>query len=344
MAVTTGTTITAPQQGTAKRLAQFFHPIATSEEVTHELKVFPLLGEEILVYRSLDGEAVAFRDLCIHRGTRLSLGELSPDGNVRCPYHGWEYDGTGRCVRIPALPEGSPIPSKARAFRYHAKERYGVIWVAIEDPLADVPAYPENEWDDPDWRPMLVLVQEWKTSAGRALENFCDWAHLPWVHENVLGTRDRAVTPVYDIWQTDLQMGHTIEEELGPDDIYGAKLTRNVFTINLPFSVHLDRGETETGNRTYISMSVAPITPDTSKLYVWNVRNHSKDPDLDDSFRDFSLGVFAQDKRIVESQRPEMIPLSLRDELHLKVPDAFALVYRRLLSDFGEEGDRFLAP
>jgi phenylpropionate dioxygenase-like ring-hydroxylating dioxygenase large terminal subunit len=68
------------------------------------------------------------------------------------------------------------------------------------------------------------------------------------------------------------------------------------------------------------------------------------DPELDEAFREFSLKVFAQDRRVVESQRPEQIPLSLREEMHLRVPDAFALVYRRLLSDFGEEADRFLAP
>jgi phenylpropionate dioxygenase-like ring-hydroxylating dioxygenase large terminal subunit len=335
---------TAARTRTAKRLAQFFHPIATADEVTGDLRVFPLLGEDVLVYRNADGLPVAMRDLCIHRGTRLSLGDITPEGNVRCPYHGWEYDETGACVRIPALPEGSAIPAKARAFRYRAEEAYGVIWVALEEPLAGVPAYPGNEWGDPGWRSMLAFAQTWNTSAGRALENFCDWAHLPWVHENLLGTRDRAITPAYDVWQTDLQLGHTIEQDepLGPDDLYSTKRSRNVFTINLPFSVHLDRCDPEIGDRTYISMSVAPITPDLSKLYVWIVRNHAMAPELDAAFRDFSLTVFAQDRRVVQSQRPEQIPLSLRDEMHLKVPDAFALVYRRLLSDFGDEADRFL--
>jgi phenylpropionate dioxygenase-like ring-hydroxylating dioxygenase large terminal subunit len=335
----------APSPRSKPGLAHYFHPIAPSADVTREPKVFPLLGEDVLVFRT-DAGPVAFKDLCIHRGTRLSLGDVTAEGNIRCPYHGWEYDASGACVRIPSLPEGASIPRKARAFAYHAREAYGVVWVALADPVAGVPAFPRGEWDDPGWRGFLGFVQTWSASAGRVLENFCDWAHLPWVHENVLGTRDRAEVRPYDVWESDSQMGHTIEQEepLGPDDLYSTQLTRNVFEITLPFTVHLNRQEPDRGNETIISMSVAPLTPKTSTLYLWITRNHTLEAEHDDLFRDFSLQVFAQDRVVVESQRPEEIPLDLRDEMHLKVPDAFALVYRRLLADFGPEGEDYLAP
>src|SRR5262249_46346968 len=64
----------AEPRTTVKRLPQYYHPIARSEEVTEELNVFQLLGEDVLVYRNSQGQPVAFKDLCIHRGTRLSLG------------------------------------------------------------------------------------------------------------------------------------------------------------------------------------------------------------------------------------------------------------------------------
>jgi phenylpropionate dioxygenase-like ring-hydroxylating dioxygenase large terminal subunit len=329
-----------------KRLTQYFHPIARSEDVTPGLNVFRLLGEDVLVYRNADGRPVAFQDLCIHRGTRLSLGDVTPGGTIRCAYHGWEYDETGGCVRIPSLPPGASIPRKARIVAYATREAYGVVWVALEDPVADVPRFPNEEWNDPDWRGFLAFVQTWASSAGRVLENFCDWAHLPWVHENLLGTRDRAEVKPYDIWETDLQMGHTIEQDepLGPEDLYSTQLTRNVFVVTLPFSVHLNRQEPEKGHETMISMSVAPVAPKLSTLYLWISRNHTLEPEHDDLFRGFSETVFSQDRRIVESQRPEEIPLDLRDEMHLKVPDAFSLVYRRLLSEYGEEGHEFLQP
>jgi phenylpropionate dioxygenase-like ring-hydroxylating dioxygenase large terminal subunit len=343
MAVTTETVT----QSAASRpgLASYFHPVARSAEVTGEPRAFELLGEEVVVYRD-DRGPVAFKDLCIHRGTRLSLGEVTEAGNIRCPYHGWEYDRTGRCVRIPSLPEGASIPRKARAFAFQAREAYEVVWVALADPVAGVPAFPSGEWDDPGWRGILAFVQTWSSSAGRVLENFCDWAHLPWVHEGLLGTRDRAEVSPYDVWESETQMGHTIEQDepLGPDDLYSTQLTRNVFTVTLPFTVHLNRQEPDKGHQTIISLSVAPITPKLSTLYVWNTRNHTLEPEHDDLFRDFELKIVAQDRVVVESQRPEEIPLDLRDEMHLKVPDAFSLVYRRLLAEFGPEGEDFLKP
>ena len=50
------------------------------------------------------------KDLCIHRGAALSLG-WAREGRIVCPYHGWEYDRSGACVRIPSLPEDAAILS-----------------------------------------------------------------------------------------------------------------------------------------------------------------------------------------------------------------------------------------
>jgi phenylpropionate dioxygenase-like ring-hydroxylating dioxygenase large terminal subunit len=321
-------------------LRRFFHPIAPAEDVTRELKSFRLLGEDVLVFRNAAGEPLAFKDLCIHRGTRLSLGELTPEGNLRCGYHGWEYDEAGVCVRIPALREGANVPRKARAVKYYAAEAYDVVWVALDEPLAGVPGFPEGEWDAEGWRGLRTMVQTWHSSAGRVIENFCDWAHLPWVHENVLGTRDNAQVEPHDIWQDDLRLGFTIEQEepLAPDYPYSATRTSNTFTVELPFTVHLDQGEAQAGGkRTIVSLAAAPISPDESRLYLWSTRNHSLEPENDRRFIEFAEVVLEQDRRVVESQRPEQIPLSLREELHLKVPDAFALVYRRLLAEFGDD-------
>jgi phenylpropionate dioxygenase-like ring-hydroxylating dioxygenase large terminal subunit len=334
-----------PKPTSRPGLDHYYHPLARSEDVTGKPKVFQLLGEDVVAFRNDQGP-VAFKDLCIHRGTRLSLGDVTPEGNIRCAYHGWEYDGRGRCVRIPSLPESAAIPRKARAFAYYAKEAYDVVWVAMADPIADVPRFPNDDSSDPNWRGFLGVVQTWQASAGRILENFCDWAHLPWVHENLLGTRDRAEVKPYDVWETETQMGFTIEQDepLGPEDLYSTHLTRNVFVVTLPFTVHLTRQEPDKGHETVISMSVAPITPKLSTLYLWVTRNHTLDPEYDDVVRQFDLTILEQDRVVVESQRPEEIPLDLRDEMHLKIPDAFSLVYRRLLADFGPESTEFLRP
>ena len=96
----------------------------------------------MLLWRSLSGLR-AFRDLCIHRGTALSLGRVEDDTLV-CAYHGWRYDAAGQCVKIPAQPD-LPIPTKARARTYPCCERYGLVWVCLGEPTAEVPAYPEAD-------------------------------------------------------------------------------------------------------------------------------------------------------------------------------------------------------
>jgi phenylpropionate dioxygenase-like ring-hydroxylating dioxygenase large terminal subunit len=49
---------------------------------------------------------------------------------------------------------------------------------------------------------------------------------------------------------------------------------------------------------------------------------------------DFQNSIFSQDVPIVESQRPELLPLDLQAELHLR-SDRLAIAYRRWLRDLG---------
>ena len=88
------------------------------------------------------------RDLCIHRGTALSLGWLKDDCIV-CPYHAWQYDTDGTCVRIPQK-QDAHIPPKARVDSYRCQERFGLIWVALDEPMYPLPEIPELESDE--WR------------------------------------------------------------------------------------------------------------------------------------------------------------------------------------------------
>jgi phenylpropionate dioxygenase-like ring-hydroxylating dioxygenase large terminal subunit len=54
-----------------------------------------LLGEDLVTWRSPGGVRV-WRDLCIHRASRLSLGSVE-GGCLVCPYHSWGYGSDGRC-------------------------------------------------------------------------------------------------------------------------------------------------------------------------------------------------------------------------------------------------------
>ena len=72
-----------------------------------------LLDEPVVIWRTSDSTPYAMRDLCIHRGTALSLGWVENDCLV-CPYHAWQYNKEGACVLIPQAKE-IEIPSHLKA-------------------------------------------------------------------------------------------------------------------------------------------------------------------------------------------------------------------------------------
>lgn len=318
---------------TQATLAHYWHPIARAEEVTDQPRRFVLLDEPIVAFRDDEGPA-AFKDLCIHRGTALSLGWIT-DGRLTCAYHGWEYDRTGKCVHIPSLPPGSTIPAKARAIVYRCAEAYGLVWVAMEEPAAPIPAFPHGEWDDPAFRGFLGCEYVWKTSAGRAVENFMDFSHFPFVHEGLLGSRDRTVVAPHEVIETDYGVTYYLEQEQ-PSTLHSkpAEVVRWEYYLYAPFTIHL-RKVTPGGQVTLISMVATPNSARLTQMYLWIVRNYDLDVD-DATFADFTHTIMEQDRVIVESQRPEEIPLDLREELHLKVPDASGIAYRRLLGRIPE--------
>jgi len=312
-------------------LANYWHPVCATADVIEQPRRFTLLGEHIVAYRDGAGP-VAMRDICVHRGAALSLGWIR-DGRLTCPYHGWQYDRSGTCVRIPSRPAGAPIPRAARAQTYRTTERYGLLWVALDEPAAEVPAFPGDIFGRDGWREFLSYRKVWQTSAARAVENFMDFSHFPYVHPNLLGTEDRAEVPPHDVDETSFGLAYAFEQE-EPSELYGkggmARI-RYEYTLYMPFTIHLNKIEEDGVSATMISMATTPLTPTTSELYVWIVRNHSLDH-ADKEFGDFTNVIMEQDKAVVESQRPEQLPLDLREELHIKVPDAASILYRRLLS------------
>ena len=159
-----------------------------------------------------------------------------------------------------------------------------------------------------------------------------DISHFPFVHEGILGSRDKTVMAPYTVEETDYGVTYWYEEE-EPAALHSEKgdLIRWQYHLYAPFTIHLTK-TTPRGEKTLISMAASPMSPKRSNLFLWILRNHSLD-DGDQTYIDFTGTIMEQDRRVVESQRPEAIPTDLRDELHLKVPDASGIVYRRLLGE-----------
>ena len=315
----------------APALAGFWHPLATVDEISEQPRRFSLLDDFVVAFRDENGVA-AFRDLCVHRGAALSLGWVR-GGNLVCPYHGWQYDRSGACVRIPSRPADAPIPKAARAAAYRVQEKYGLVWVAVDEPHDEVPLFPGDIYDLPEWKSFISYREVWKTSAARAVENFMDFSHFPYVHNGLLGTEENAEIAPYTVEKLDNGLHYWLEQE-EPSDLYGAGGSQKVryeYTLVVPFTIHLKKIEIGTGRETIITQFTLPRTATTTELFVFIVRNHSHD-EADSTFGDFTTTIMEQDRSVVESQRPEQLPDSLREELHIKVPDAASLLYRQRLA------------
>ena len=151
-------------------------------------------GEALVVWRAGSGEVAAAPDKCPHREAPLSDGQIV-EGLLECPYHGWSFDGQGRCALIPSSGPGGPVPSKAHLSRVQVQERYGLVWVALDEPAAPLPDIEVDR--DPTYRRIVEPMQEWHCAATRMVDNFLDVAHFPWVHTGTFGAAsERVVAPV----------------------------------------------------------------------------------------------------------------------------------------------------
>jgi phthalate 4,5-dioxygenase len=102
-----------------------------------------LLGEKLIGFRDTSGKVGLLANNCPHRGASLFYGRNAGCG-LRCVYHGWKFDVTGRCVDMPSEPPDSNFRDKVRAPAYPCQERGGVVW-AYMGPRENPPPLPDLE-------------------------------------------------------------------------------------------------------------------------------------------------------------------------------------------------------
>lgn len=173
-----------PLANTAPAWKRSWVAVARAEEVPGNTPVQVLVAGDAWVLTRMDGMLTAFEDRCPHQRSPLSAGAVTraADGTPRlsCAYHGWRFDGTGRCDLIPGRAKWARIGKRAMLRpAYGVTERYGLIWLAAREPLTPLPEFPEWAGDAKDRaRSRAVRTQ---ASAGQVVEGFLDAAHFPFV-------------------------------------------------------------------------------------------------------------------------------------------------------------------
>lgn len=319
-----------------------WHPVGFAAELTGQPAHADLLGEPLVLWRGRDGSPRAMSDLCVHRGTALSLGTVSGD-EIVCAYHGWRYGADGRCVAIPQLEDPARVPAKARVAAFRAQERYGLVWVALEEPRWPLPEVPELE--DGGWAVVTAGPYRWQCDAARQVENFTDFGHFPWVHPGLLGDPERPVVPRHEVRTERHVLHYTIVRPEAPNtgdfpvfanEQAGPPERRSRYELHLPYTIVLRLGWGGERGMVYFFAS-QPIAADRCAGYVIIGRNYNFDQS-DRVIQDFEDTIFGQDQVVVESQRPERVPFDLAAELHLKF-DAVAVTYRKAMRANGLAAD-----
>ncbi len=131
----------------------------------------------IALFRADDGSFRAVENRCAHRQLKLSLGEVQ-GCNLVCAYHGWQYDGDGRCVVIPHERYGRGFP-KLTLRTYPVQVRYGLVWLFPGDPEKAherrIPDIPELEGPAP-WA-CAPLTYDWSAHHSMVIDNVSDFSH-----------------------------------------------------------------------------------------------------------------------------------------------------------------------
>jgi phenylpropionate dioxygenase-like ring-hydroxylating dioxygenase large terminal subunit len=307
-----------------------WHAVARSGDLTEKPLAVKLLDHPVVLWRS-ENKVVAFHDLCIHRGTPLSLG-WADNGRIVCAYHGWQYGADGVCARIPSLPPDRGIPAKARAIVYYAAERYGLVWVCLKAPLADIPVFPE-EINDPSYRwDVYSSHGQWKANAARMIENLLDFSHFAWVHPGILGDSSNAECEASEITHVPGGFHFEILQPVNRLKANSASIQR--FTVVLPLTLFIERRQPDGPEKQTNIYLCTPMSEKETRFFRLSGRNY-RDALSDEELNQKHRTIFEQDRVIVESQRPEELPLDLTEELHLRGPDTAGLEYRRALRDMG---------
>ncbi len=293
-----------------------------------------LLGRDLVLWRSRAG-VHCWLDLCVHRGAKLSLGMVrSCDEKASeclvCPYHAWEYAPTGACVRIPAHPNQAP-PLKARAQVFHAAERYGGIWVCLGEPAGGVPDFAVAEADG--FRTVTAGPYRFRALGPRVIENALDVAHLGYVHAGLLGDSSRLEVEEYEV--EDGVRGPEAKEiriwQPNPDGTGQGALVTYRYWVEGPLTMGFEKTG---GERLFAVLAqVAPVDAEHSEMRMLMSMNYGHEV-LAEELRAFQDRVTEQDRAVVESQRPELLPLDLQAELHLR-SDRMAIAYRKWLAKIG---------
>ncbi len=222
--------------------AGWSHEFAAGQPVKRRI-----VGKDMVFFRDREGRIVALDAVCPHRGADLGIGAVV-NGNIQCPFHGWQFNGAGQCVLIPSQCESRKIPNSARVRSYEVRERQEIIWLwPDEAPPGDIEP-PHYDFLEPDYGRGMRRTKDIAVLAAApfvsVVENAIDNTHPPFIHPGTLAGEPQVVAEQEIRFDEDmrgywgqLDPGDTIHQQVkGTDGLLG--LHRRLMGVTA-----LDRGQ-----------------------------------------------------------------------------------------------------
>jgi phenylpropionate dioxygenase-like ring-hydroxylating dioxygenase large terminal subunit len=292
---------------------------------SNEVGVQPIgvtrLGEKLVFWRDPTGKVSAAVDRCPHRGVALSVGKTH-SGHLQCPFHGFEYDSSGKCVLIPANGRNGVIPNAMQLNSYPTHEAHGLIWLWWGNPVhgeLPVPDFFDNLDDSFSY---ASAHDPWDAHYSRAIENQLDVVHLPFIHKNTIGRGNRTLVdgPVVE-WKGD-RMIYTYPFNR-VDDGTPPKKPRDLSPKDSD-SVHLEfifpnLWQNYISENVRILAAFVPVDEDHTLLYLRFYQNFIRLPLLGKLVARLAMPsniyIAHEDRRVVITQQPKASGLKIGEIL-----------------------------
>ncbi|MBD2019409.1 aromatic ring-hydroxylating dioxygenase subunit alpha [Leptolyngbya sp. FACHB-36] len=323
-------------------LRRFWYPTVSIQELVSGPQPFELLGQKLVLWLNEAGKPVALADRCPHRSVPLSNDGAVVDGTIRCGYHGWRFNSEGACTYIPQSPDLTPS-KRCRVESYHCTERYGYVWVCLDEPLADIPHIPEAF--DSTYRLIPEYAEIWQCNAFRVTENALDVSHISFVHRKTFGDDQAPVAPMLQVNQLENGVELQGRVPVANDELQQKNLRipdeKTLRIINIKwlmpctFLLHF----TYPNGLIHLIVGFAtPVTDQSCYRIQFCLRNDTEADAPTEDVAAFDRSVGKEDRQMLESTDYDL-PLNLREEHHMLLDKPGIMMRRQLAQLLKKHGE-----
>ena len=276
------------------------------------------LSDKLVFWRDDHDQVHCIFDKCCHRGASLSTGKIV-DNHVECPFHGFQYDTSGKVQYIPANGKNAKIPERYKVNAYLVKEVYGYIWLWYSDQRTNVPEIPFFE-ELREGFSYGGFSETWKVHYTRAIENQLDVVHLPFVHASTIGKGNSRLVNGPVVKWNDNRMTFYVKNEKDQGQI--PKKPNEIENYEKLFHLQFQMPNTWQNiisDQLRIVAAFVPIDEENTHIYLRFYQKFIRTPGLKQIVNSLSSimnkTILHQDRRVVLTQLPIKSELVMGENL-----------------------------